>query len=283
MERPYHTVNEVVRVERIYSIFENKFQKYYNFPGEIHNFWECVYIINGSICATADEKVINLSKGQMIIHKPLELHKFFVDDPKGATLFIFTFSLAGNIGELLENKVCQLDLIQQNVMRLFLQTLESEISNDELDIRCNNEINWMPLLERRAEFSQLVASYISQLLILVSRSNSVSSFSTETDAEIFRKTVAFIDEHIDEFFTVKQLSEMAGISQSGLQRIFNKYAQMGVHKYYIRLKIKAATAMLHEGYSVCEVAYKLGFSEQAYFSYTYKRETGKNPSSEKLI
>jgi AraC-like DNA-binding protein len=53
---------------------------------------------------------------------------------------------------------------------------------------------------------------------------------------------------------------------------------MSVHKYFLTLKIKTATVLLKGGMSVSEVSDTLGFSSQGYFSATYKRETGNNPS-----
>ena len=47
----------------------------------------------------------------------------------------------------------------------------------------------------------------------------------------------------------------------------------------MKLKMQAATELLKNGNSVTETAEKLGFSSQAYFSLSYKRETAENPSA----
>ena len=100
-----HDVNEQIHIESFFSFFETHYDNGYNFPGETHNFWECVYVLDGSICVSGDERVYNLSKDEIIFHKPLELHKFYVNGDAGATLLIFSFSLTGTLAEALKNMV----------------------------------------------------------------------------------------------------------------------------------------------------------------------------------
>ena len=58
------------------------------------------------------------------------------------------------------------------------------------------------------------------------------------------------------------------------KRIFDKYAGVPVHKYFVTLKMQEATRLLEQGETTDYIALKLGFSSQAYFSKAYKREMG---------
>lgn len=78
--------------------------------------------------------------------------------------------------------------------------------------------------------------------------------------------------------SIEEIALNSSVSVSSLKRIFSHYAGMGIHKYFLTLKIKKATEMLLEGSSVTEVAEALNFSSQGYFTKTYKRETGVLPS-----
>ena len=53
---------------------------------------------------------------------------------------------------------------------------------------------------------------------------------------------------------------------------------MGVHKYYTKLRIKTSAELLRDGDNVTDVAEKLGFGTQCYFSAVFKRETGISPT-----
>ena len=75
MYKPYK-INQLINITEMYSFFERQFGKDYSFPGESHNFWECMYVEDGSVCVSGDERVYSLKSGEIIFHKPMEFHKF---------------------------------------------------------------------------------------------------------------------------------------------------------------------------------------------------------------
>lgn len=109
----YH-VTDQIHIDKFYSFFQAHFQKGYHFPGEAHNFWECVYVINGGLCVSGDERIYNLTEGQIIFHKPLEFHKFSINDCPEADLLIFSFSMEGNMCNYFKNKVFNLSESQKS-------------------------------------------------------------------------------------------------------------------------------------------------------------------------
>ena len=77
----------------------------------------------------------------------------------------------------------------------------------------------------------------------------------------------------------EEISKQVCISQAGLKRIFKKYSGFGIHKYFLKLKLKLAAEMLVSGVSVTDTAEKLSFSSQGYFTKAFHREIGVLPSS----
>ena len=124
----------------------------------------------------------------------------------------------------------------------------------------------------------MVMAFISQLVITLSQSYAESVTVSDVDAEIFSKAVEYMKNKIEKIPSVWEIANMLNVSESSLQRAFDKYAKMGVHKYLVSLKMKTATELLSQGISVCEVSQRLGYSSQNYFSSAYKRETGLSPS-----
>ena len=91
---PYK-IHEQIHISEMYSFFKFDYDKSYYFAGEMHAFWECVYVASGEICAIADDRMYNLSQGSLIFHKPLETHKFHITSDETATIIIFSFSAEG--------------------------------------------------------------------------------------------------------------------------------------------------------------------------------------------
>ncbi len=273
-----YEVSEQVKIEKLYSLFKRHFNKGHHFAGEMHDFWEVVYVVDGEVIISADENVHNFKSGDIIFHKPLELHKFNVVGENGATLLIFSFAMSGPICKKMERRAFHLDKHNRNIIKNFLEFLELEIKN-HLELQNVDTFGDLPpLFADNDIFLQTVAIYISRIVLsLASGAHTLPKTKTH-ETELFKRALEIMNTRVAENLSVDELAENLNISVSSLKRLFDKYAGMSVHKYFLTLKIKTATLMLKGGMAVNEVSDALGFSSQGYFSATYKRETGNNPS-----
>lgn len=257
----------------MFSLFRQHFDGDYSFGGEYHDFWECVYVVSGNICASGDERVYHLNSGDIIFHKPMELHKFYIDNPNGATLFIFSFSLAGEAQEVLKNRVFCLSGKQTDKMNALLEYLAENAPSHN-----SKYIDYIPHFYSSPTYSQTVCAHLCGLFLSLCESGSSAPALATSEAVTFGKVVTFLQNHLSENLSVGDIAEKCCLSVTGLKRLFSKYAGMGVHKYFLQMKINKASAMLKSGFNVTETADALGFAEQSYFSKVYKRQTGASPS-----
>jgi AraC-like DNA-binding protein len=90
-----------------------------------------------------------------------------------------------------------------------------------------------------------------------------------------------IQDHIDTSLTLKELSKNIDIHPSYLSREFSKYFDnLSFGEYIRKLRIEKAIELLSNNqYSLTEIAYLTGFSDQSHFSRIFKIHTGKNPSA----
>ena len=270
-------INEQLRLTDMYSLFQTHFDYGYEFPGETHNFWECLYVVKGEVCVSADERVYNLTCGEIIFHKPLELHKFIINDKDGADLLVFSFSAEGPLTTFLRDKVFELSPSQKAIISNMLSYAQSRCEQ-----LCPVPGNSCPYLEPFREYpayAQMLGTYLLQLMLSLSERGSVTSASSAPDAICFSSAISYLNSNIHRQPTVPEIARFCNVSEAGIKRIFDKYAGIGVHKYLLKLKIKAAAELLHNGESVSNVAERLGFNSQSYFSRAFKRETGMMPSS----
>lgn len=278
MARAYMStpICQQVQVSEMYTFFVQKFQHGYRFRGESHAFWECVYVLQGQICVSADERIFHVSAGEIVFHKPLEFHRFHVIDPSGALLLIFSFSADGALMEQLQNKACALTVNQKDIVQSLLRFADENAIDDQTDNR-----RFMRALDRLPRYSHVVALHLEQLFLSLTETSEFTPVLMEPDAMIFQKAVKYLSANLHRSVKIEELSQICNISRSGVQRIFNKYAGIGAHKYFLNLKLCMATQLLKNHESVTAVADKLGFFSQSHFSSTYKRETGMNPSEVK--
>ena len=274
MEWVAYPVKERLRITEIFSFFKFHYQNDYEFSGETHNFWECVYVLDGTICVSADERIYNLSEGEIIFHKPLELHKFHITDKSGATLLIFSFSAEGSLCKHFYDKVFALDEQQKHILSDLIDYAERHADTGTKPFK-----RYLAAIENVKLYSQNVALSICRLMLSLAESSNILPILDSRDSVIFTNTVKFMSDNIYNNLTIEDFAHSANISLSGIKRIFSRYAGMGVHKYFLKLKLKTAGELLSEGHTVTSVADTLGFSSQGYFSRVFKRETGYLPST----
>lgn len=279
MEWAPYAVKEQLHISAFYSMFQIKCDKTFVFPGETHNFWECVYVENGSICVSADERVYNMHAGEMIFHKPYELHKFYTAGEKNAELFIFSFAAEGGLSNYFCNKVFYLSEKQRRIIEILLDYMQTQA--DKLHLYAENGQTDMFLLPFGTipEYAQIVATHIYMLFFSLFNSSESRPVSNAHDSIIFSEAVNYMNQRICDNPSVCELAKKVGVSQASLKRVFRKYAGLGVHQYFLKLKLKCATEMLKNGSSVTAAAENLGFSSQGYFTKAFQRETGLLPSA----
>jgi AraC-like DNA-binding protein len=90
-----------------------------------------------------------------------------------------------------------------------------------------------------------------------------------------------IQDHIDTSLSLKEISKGLEISPSYLSREFSKYFEdLSFGEYIRKQRIqKAIELMKNLSYSLTEIAYLTGFSDQSHFTRIFKKHTGQNPSA----
>jgi YesN/AraC family two-component response regulator len=89
-----------------------------------------------------------------------------------------------------------------------------------------------------------------------------------------------IQDHIDTSLSLKELSKDLDINPSYLSREFSKHFNNLSFGDYIRKQRieRAIELMATPSYSLTDIAYLTGFSDQSHFTRIFKKHTGANPS-----
>lgn len=281
-------LNVPIRLTALYSFFRHHFHADYSFRGEMHDFWEVVYVHKGKLGVTAGEQVYDLSEGELIVHPPMEFHNLFVNDPMGADVVIFSFTAQTVSQDLFSGKVFRLDAERQALVLRMFSYLDTRMEKEPSYLRWLETVDplsderwflpYMRLFEADAHALTMTSAFLTELLFSLTDREGRRRAISVGDARLFRKAMDYLNTYVDQNVSVDGLAKVLSISRSSLNRLFQKYAGVSVHRYCLMQKIKTATECLRSGLSVTETAERLGFSNQSYFSACYKRETGMNPS-----
>ena len=70
-------LNEEIIIDGVYSLYYQEKEQGYFFPGEIHTFWELVYIDKGHILLLLDGKEYKLGPGDLLFYTENQNHVFW--------------------------------------------------------------------------------------------------------------------------------------------------------------------------------------------------------------
>ncbi len=92
------------------------------------------------------------------------------------------------------------------------------------------------------------------------------------------KVLAYIDEHIEETFSLRDLSDRFHISYSHLSSLLKKTVGSSFSSYVTEKKMAfAVQKLLHTSKTVEQIAHEVGFSDTGYFIKLFKKHTGQTP------
>lgn len=90
----------------------------------------------------------------------------------------------------------------------------------------------------------------------------------------------YMEEHYCENLTLQQVAEQVGISHGYLSTLFSQQVGCGFIDYLHQLRVERACVYLKQNYfKTYEIAYKLGFRDEKYFSKVFKKYKGVSPSA----
>ncbi len=260
-----YTLNQIERlieVEAIVMGIDAVRPENYYFPGELHDFWEAVFVAEGEASATADERVYRLNSGKLLFHKPMEFHRIWTADTT-AHLYIISFKAAGTAMKKFENGYFELEPTErERFTEITAQFIKAAEIKDEDEQQYQTELN-------------LAACMLETFLIKLSVEHNRLHRKPIYNEMQYQKIVRIMKENCESALTVGDLASLCNMSVSNMKRIFSCYSDKGIAKYYQTVKMRRAMELLDEGLSAKLTADRLGFSEINYFYTVFKRETGK--------
>lgn len=123
---------------------------------------------------------------------------------------------------------------------------------------------------RLTEAMEAITNLIKELYTAVHQINM-------TDNLYINQAMEYLKKHRTEPVTLSNLAEEIHISSAYLSLLFQKVLKTSFSKIRAQLRIDLSKQYLKEGYKIYEVAAMSGFSNEKYFSSTFKQLTGMTP------
>ena len=130
-----------------------------------------------------------------------------------------------------------------------------------------------------AENVEQLCNGISDIFFKDIKEDLASTQKTDTE-EYFESVKEYIRKHMTEQLSLHSVSKAVGVSQTYLSRLFRRYEDASFNTYLTALRMEKAKLLLQreEKMYVKDVAEKVGYKDQFYFSRIFYSYTGVRPS-----
>lgn len=276
-------IKEEIKLKGFHSIYYFEFDKNFYHTPESHDFWELAYVDSGEINATADGAGYRLTQGQVIFHRPMELHSHFSNRRDPNNILIVSFSSDSQVMNLFDWKIFQINDGSKKILSLFLAETKKALGKIPNRYEDKSALDFS-----HAEFGsvQLMECYLIEFLYSLIRGNTAAvtpiqntpasrALGENSLVELVRR---YLDFHKMEALSLEQICEEFYISKSYLCRLFKENTGESVMEYFNQLKIKEAKTLIRtDRYTITQIADLLGYAGIHQFSRAFKNTTGFSP------
>lgn len=277
-----HKIANLISINKIVTIHYYELGRDFDFGGEVHDFWEMVYVDRGRVHITADSRNLTLNQGEVIFHKPNEFHTISTDSESSADVFVISFVCSSSAMSFFKRRVAK-------VPKKLRENISSIINESEATF------NLMPITGVELQLKedapvggqQLIRIHLEEFLIMLLRIESTEGeriFPTKESMEnhLVSRVKALLEKNIYSRTTVDGICRELNYSRAYLAKIFKSSTGKTILEYSLKLKIKEAKRLIREdGMNFTQISDRLAFDNPQYFSRVFKRITSFTPSQYK--
>ncbi len=289
MDYIFTSLKEEFNIDKIVTVHYFEYSSTFAYYGEMHDFWEFLYVDKGVVEIVADDEIFTLSKDQVIFHKPNEFHNVRANGKIAPNLIVISFECLSHTMKFFENKILKINSDLRIILGKIIKEARKAFLND-LNDTFYTELKRNPNAEFGSE--QMIKVLLQQFLLLLYRLGKNLNYETqkknlaelllgniEQENKVFKKVISYMEDNIRNNLTVKSISQTNLISESYVQKIFKRNTSIGVIAFFSKMKIEQAKIMIRTGdKNFTEISRYLGYSSVHYFSRQFKNITGVSPT-----
>ncbi|MBO5460164.1 MAG: AraC family transcriptional regulator [Lachnospira sp.] len=240
----------------------------------VHPFYDVTYLISGECTCFVNHNIYKLSKGDLIIIPPGEIHRSTFHGNMQSERFVLSFRddqlgwIRSLIGEKLVAESLKTDVISiPSKRRDYVESLLNKLlfESDDPDILS----------------PAFIQAGLLELLLFVIRcqqyENNVLK-EIDVDNQLMQEIATYVYNNYDKKISLDDMAQRFHISRSYLSKKFKTATGFGFKEYLNMVRIEESKRLLsNTDYSLIDIAIATGFENQSYFSRIFKKYTGLTP------
>ena len=274
VKRQMITAESVLTVEGFYSLFHMVLKDRIS-GGELHDFYEVVYVESGFYYVILDGKLHTVPPGSCVFFSPNTYHSDDGSTPVNATVKIISFECNSTLMSHFDNRVFTLeDEPKQSFLHAF-DALSLCIENTKKhNLSAKEGAGLTDIQYARLQFESFLLMLYKNSVPLPKESDRATARKAE-----FRRVSDYLKTNLHRPLTLDDISTECSLSISKLKSICRFFCDCGPIDYLISLRIIRAKYLILEGeLNFTEIAQATGFASPHYFSRVFRDRTGMTAS-----
>ena len=235
--------------------------------------YEVIVFIRGNVDFWIEGRRKKLEYGDIVIVNPREIHRTFHQDDSEYERIPIHVS---------DSMLKDLSTAQTNLLSVFHKNKAHILHFSENDMnRFVHDHMQMRNLWKKKEYGAdlLCSAWFQILLIQISQQMRMAEGSGEWEsaAGFVGEALDYVNTHMTENISVRDIADALNVSQSYLSHAFKKSTGYGLWNYVISKRLVYAQKLLLEGISVTEACYESGFRDYAHFIKSFTKTFGCSP------
>lgn len=248
----------------------------YHYPSHWHKAVELIYSLRDSSSVKVNNKEYTLSKRDIVVVSPGDIHSFHVKNDPGTMFFIqfdFTklFGLSGTVAS--KSYGFNTEIISLKDQKILHEKLENQI------LQIIDEYN-----SRAFAYDLFFNARLLDITVILSRNISNRNIKSENSNKAYAlskldKAFQYIEENYKNQITLYDVATSVGFSKAYFSRAFKKATEKNFHNYLNEYRIRKVEQLLFEvDVTITEIAYASGFNSIVTFNRIFKQIKGCSPT-----
>ncbi len=270
-------------IGEIYTMFDHTLMHTYTTYEEEHDFWEFLYVDEGTLYVETCGKVMEVCEGACILHRPNDAHRHFVLN-NSAHIYVMSFKCHHESLYVISQKQLNANGFVRQMVRTIFSTIHLVFERYKSGEGFEKKETTTPLKE---EFIRNCLEATLLFFLIEEEGERVpGTMWEEATDDIVKNIIQYMKEKVEENICVDALAEQFHLCRSTLSIRFKKETGRSIMDYFAHLKVTRSMELLkNEGMSISAISEQLDYSSVQYFGKIFKKYTGLTPTAyrEKMI
>lgn len=239
---------------------------------DAHDAIEIIYLKRGDLSYVMEGKKYRVTKHHLILTRPGVQHFIEFNDSEKYERYDMIFDASFVTAEIYERIPADLDIIDFSDYPMI----------NELFKRMDYYYKYYDGENYKKLLCHLIDEVFYNIGIALESSSKRLTANAYTANPLVLKAVQYIEDNLENRFTLEEMCKKLGITQSYLRQLFLLHLHTSPKKFILAKRLSLAQEMIRSGEKPTKIYFSLGFSDYSAFYRDYKKFFGYPPSEESI-